>query len=106
MYSNKQYQSFEEYLMVQPLVQTSSTDERSQFNQCICTSSWTILQAPRIQEEKWIDVHCFYSSKLISTLLSNKYDLPLNEFSNQYRNQSMLKFFNPKEEILDRDKKR
>ena len=57
------------------------------------------LQAPTIQEGKCIDVKCYYSPEFTSTLLSDNDVLHSSKFGKQYFGQSMLKFFDPDEEI-------
>ena len=57
-------------------------------------------QVPTIQEGKWIDVCCYYSPEFTSTLLSNNDVLNSSRFRKEYCGQSMLKFFDPTEDIL------
>ena len=73
--------------------------KRATSNSIIIPEAEGYLQVPTIQEGKCMDVRCYYSPEFTSTLLSENYVLCLSKFAKEYSGQSMLKFFEPEEEL-------
>lgn len=65
----------------------------------IITEAQGYLQLPTIQDGKCIDVLCYYSPEFNSTLLSDNDVLEAYKYTKEYSGKSMLKFFNPLEEV-------